>query len=707
MSRLDLGQDPAGAPRDQSRQFLFDQLDRRAFQIAELKQQNEALKKQLAAASDAKNGQVTARQLDHPSGGVLEHSDGDNGSLQQKYDDLLKRFSDLQKTHQGCDAAIQRALRKYDASKKVIKAWKEYIDKQPTARKDALQVIAAPRTNGTLASRDCDTTPRPTPRSSLRMHMIANMPQLDERNPSELPSRPSFRTSGSRDRHSPARSSSQTKRITSSQTTDDAHSMTEDLAADMGQGLDNESEVEVVREVNLKRKRSNSAAIMPPPRRIKDEPVSQERPGSAQRPLELRSDDFSSPVARRRMALRTETSDLDAMIAGGALLAPMQEHQGTARAKSEGPHKTRRIVRRNSSLSDGGLDEVEQQTDLAHASLDVREAAVQRHHRVTGNDRPQQSAGRKANALRQLSPNMQSSPSKKRVRSREAEGDADKVAFVSEDGDERTSQVALDTRPTDHNTTKAVASRRLDALLEKPTPAKQALQKKQSPEPWTLPRPTKASKPHRDHQRGMKPTTPASHGSVRIMKSEKPMRSLGSPPPVLPEDEPLRLRPCNALRVEDFRPNPKHTGSEFAIADTIRGREARKCLPGCIRPECCGHFLEMARMGVLPATDKSDDDVLEDFLGSDFRKILASYPAVKRRETLLKARAQEVANISGKHRQAFERAKSPPGYWRTDMPSTQEEAEYRRKAWEMEREKVEERWREATRTDGRWLFRDE
>ena len=59
------------------------------------------------------------------------------------------------------------------------------------------------------------------------------------------------------------------------------------------------------------------------------------------------------------------------------------------------------------------------------------------------------------------------------------------------------------------------------------------------------------------------------------------------------------------------------------------------------------------------------------------------------------------------HRQAFQRAREPPGMWEVDFPSTQEEAEMRVLADKMEREKVEERYWEASRRNGRWVFADE
>jgi len=75
---------------------------------------------------------------------------------------------------------------------------------------------------------------------------------------------------------------------------------------------------------------------------------------------------------------------------------------------------------------------------------------------------------------------------------------------------------------------------------------------------------------------------------------------------------------------------------------------------------------------------------------------------------LIDAKIKKAANLFGKHRHLHERAPSPPGYWRLDFPSTQERNEDRALADEMEREKVEARWREAIKPNrGLWKFADE
>lgn len=205
---------------------------------------------------------------------------------------------------------------------------------------------------------------------------------------------------------------------------------------------------------------------------------------------------------------------------------------------------------------------------------------------------------------------------------------------------------------------------------------------------------------------------PKSHIKAAIPSTSRYHRPPGiekSPPAINPDSEPLRSRPLQQLRPHNFRINPAFADSDFAFSDPMnrKTKAARRCLPGCINPACCGEFLDAARHGLLPPSSKSDAQVLEDMFGSSYAEIMASYPPHKHAELLIQARAQEFANEHGKHRSTFERAATPPGFWRTEMPSTQEELEDRRKAEEMERMKTEGMWREAMRGGGRWLFRDE
>lgn len=188
--------------------------------------------------------------------------------------------------------------------------------------------------------------------------------------------------------------------------------------------------------------------------------------------------------------------------------------------------------------------------------------------------------------------------------------------------------------------------------------------------------------------------------------------------------EPLRDLPRNKFYPEDFRLNPQHNqGLDFAYSEVIRGQGARKCLNGCTRPGCCGNLLRKAvEIGgyIAPKTTRlsnalnedeveegqsQDQDLLDEYLG-DVKHRLKAMPESERKELLLQAQTEKFANQYGKHRSAaYGRASTPPGFWNTDMPTTQEEVENKKSANEMEKQKVEQMYREAMRPNGRYLLR--
>ncbi|OAX80236.1 hypothetical protein ACJ72_05435 [Emergomyces africanus] len=197
----------------------------------------------------------------------------------------------------------------------------------------------------------------------------------------------------------------------------------------------------------------------------------------------------------------------------------------------------------------------------------------------------------------------------------------------------------------------------------------------------------------------------------------------GTPQPradaeVLPEDEPFRALPLHRLGFEHFKLNPeKNQGLDYAFDEVVRRKDFRKSLPGCIRPECCGKgFRAMAKLKgfgtagnddvSLEDLDQEDRKVLDEYLG-DNSIVLETMTEKELRDLLLDARTRHLANQFGKHRHVHERARSPPGFWRTDMPSTQELERDREEAKMLEQEKLAERYREAMRPGGLWKFADE
>ncbi|KAK5462630.1 hypothetical protein LTS15_002342 [Exophiala xenobiotica] len=176
-----------------------------------------------------------------------------------------------------------------------------------------------------------------------------------------------------------------------------------------------------------------------------------------------------------------------------------------------------------------------------------------------------------------------------------------------------------------------------------------------------------------------------------------------------PEDEePFRSRPVNRLSLAHFKINPSYTGGlDYAYDDVVRGN-ARKCLPGCTRPECCGGKFRVLADTLPTDKDVSDDDLLHEFLGPGSEEKIRTLTPLARANLVHEARAKRLANLYGKmHRETFERAQSPPGFWTTEFPSTQEDKDNREQARLREREEVEKRCQEARRGNGRWLFADE
>lgn len=186
----------------------------------------------------------------------------------------------------------------------------------------------------------------------------------------------------------------------------------------------------------------------------------------------------------------------------------------------------------------------------------------------------------------------------------------------------------------------------------------------------------------------------------------------GGCPEIRLEDGPYRSWPVHRLDLSCFKINPeRNQGMDFAFDEVVRKKDQRKFLSGCTRPDCCGdRFRAMVRAGDLIASSSGSEDgdlqILEEFLG-DQKDRLNTMSDKERQELLIDAKARLLANQYGKHRYTHERARSPPGFWRADMPDTQELEQDREAARQLEREKVMERYREAMRPGGLWKFADE
>lgn len=172
---------------------------------------------------------------------------------------------------------------------------------------------------------------------------------------------------------------------------------------------------------------------------------------------------------------------------------------------------------------------------------------------------------------------------------------------------------------------------------------------------------------------------------------------------------PLRQKDLTELTRQDFKPNPEYNhGYTHAFSETMRKRGDRMCLPGCTNPDCCGSAFRTFAAALVPLPLSQEEALLEDYLGEAYDNMnLTQMSLEERQELVLQARTRKIAKDTGKHRETYERRRTPPGFWRVDFPTTQEQQEDREKAEDQEKQVVRERWLEAQRKGGRWIYQDE
>nr|POE53466.1 hypothetical protein CFP56_28688 [Quercus suber] len=465
----------------------------------------------------------------------------------------------------------------------------------------------------------------------------------------------------------------------------------------------------------VKRKRRHSERMLPPRIHIKQERKSPDEQ------IEAVSVVYSTAATSNRWTIpRHQTSDLDAL---ADKLATPRKAKFRPQVLSKEDHKPRSFT----SLPAAYLEAPELETVMAKpADLPAQAIVSLNDHSVLDEEDTNAS---KERVLKDVEVNKMS---RRKDASRQIMGDFSRssneavsnIHMLAEDGEDDCGKGIPTIQDTGEN-----QQLRLDSMLEMPSPGHKFLIVTPKLQPSALRPPRTASRFDTDDQIGeilfdapMQSCAPLPNKKLRresLPQRQHSTRSLQqpphgssgvekSPPHVDMEDEPLRSRPAASLRLQDFRINPRYMGSDYAWADTLRGRDQRRCLPGCMKPDCCGNaFLDFAEKGAASRSDHADAQALEAYLGPSWIELMGAQSPEKRAQLVIQAHAALLANEFGKHRQAFERRSTPPGFWRTDMPSTQEAERDRIKALEMVREKVEERRREAMRDGGRWLFRDE
>lgn len=273
------------------------------------------------------------------------------------------------------------------------------------------------------------------------------------------------------------------------------------------------------------------------------------------------------------------------------------------------------------------------------------------------------------------------------------------------------------------NTEIMPARQRLQSLLEGPAPSRSPLNVLRSHVP-----PADSKRPVNQNlggdiqhasAEGPGPSEAKAEGSMRTgMVHDRDFRSVNAhdkPSDAHHEDESYRTLPLHRLKLNHFKINSDYNhGVDYAFSDLVRKGDERKCMSGCTRTGCCGDkFLAMARAGGLQTNlggaiskEAEEQNILEEYLG-DEKDLIHSMDPQDRQELLHEARAKHISDTFGKHKHVHQRPRTPPGFWRTDMPDTQELVHDREEAEKLEREKVYERYREAMRPGGLWKFADD
>ncbi|CAO2648503.1 Nn.00g077700.m01.CDS01 [Neocucurbitaria sp. VM-36] len=505
----------------------------------------------------------------------------------------------------------------------------------------------------------------------------------------------------------------------SSQTTEDESTEPTNRHAQVGDTEDEDDFPQFVSTRSLKRKRDQ-------PSKSKFEIFAdRSSDGTPAKPFRVKEELLSSPPVTSNKVLRKETFDLDSP---APLVLQTPRHSRRKASIELNPTGTLREQRSNSAPSTQDL----KRENVARLTLtDVLDlaAGVNETHVALAEARAISEPSHLEDVLRPLDPNILGSASEEppNKRSRLDEVKRKKVhGVLAESGEEPPPIDENELRLPPH-LARAQFNRRLNPSGNPKTPAKG---RDYSLDPIS----TKIKL-----EQILTPPSSATR-SAQSSAKERGSRNNSSKAPSKPRNDPtlddrliwtmkapelrvstrkdrtspskqgrLRDKPVTKLNVQDFKPNPAYNqGYSYAFSETVRKRGDRMCLPGCTNPQCCGSTFRILAEAQASLSASQEEALLEDYLGDAYNNMqLTQMSSEERKELVLQARTKKMAKETGKHREAYERRQTPPGFWRVDFPTTQEQQVDRERAKEREKKVVQERWLEAQRRGGKWIFRDE
>ncbi|KAK4945664.1 hypothetical protein LTR66_014374, partial [Elasticomyces elasticus] len=567
----------------------------RAARLEEVEVENERLRTRLAdllqgeGRGPGRDSDSTLHRADATAQDVVPYASSpvavtwdDFADLKIKYEQLRQNNNTLERECRDRAAQLIKANEKLQAAKRNAKEWQRYVDRNPKNRKSAEQpphVIASTERSAEPA------VPSPQDAVSRTEHpvrMTSSFTGVSGHNP-EITNVPSRSASSRHEQEGPKQGVS--PRITSSQTTDSVA----DTVAAPARSSDSDNLPVFVSSKSLRRKgyqeQSRPANMF-----------QNRNDGTPVRPINIKDEPLSSPpVASHNTAhlLRTETSDLDAIRT--AMDTPRKRHRlDTLLKKSQHEAAQSFASRQSRSKRLAGLpspSRTENQdpgTQSQHGfRIDMEAAEDLRATSEPLTVPVKQQSQRSGGVLQPLSINTPTLPRASAVTRAGRKGkqgrSASRIGFLTEDG-EPTSDVPHATR-SKGPVAKAETHQRLHTLLnQRFTDDRQPLTVRRTP--VTAKKRARETKPDAEPASERPARRAKREGSPLPARTPEPINPSHTPPgPIEPEDEPLRARPLHRLTLDDFRVNPaSNQNQDYAYTETIRGRDQRRCLPGCTKP---------------------------------------------------------------------------------------------------------------------------
>lgn len=744
---------------DENQQLLSNHINEQIVRYAQVVEENERL-----STGFQHRAETTAplRNLDNAAPTSAVVSEEQHRDLANRYDDLSKKYQDLSQKVKYLERKNNAVMQKNKDMKDSVRAWQQYADRQKShhklkgatgseegaskllshSRSDEVppQMLSSPRSVSSIPT-PCQRAPQgcASPASGI---LFADAEARNE--VALLEESPAFPMSEAATPKGPIALSTNERRGTacseipltarldrtytylveangvpsSSQTTVDEAPNHVNRCSKAVHADDEDDLPQVVSERSLKRKRGQQSRSEVPTGRSSD--------GTFAKPHRVKDEPSSSPPPNVHMLTRTETIDLDEPVINDSEAARSLQRNismysnvtSAFRHQRSGSAPFSPITHQNSAQQE-------------HRAGDRISVAQTRLRIAAGEMRAlsePSSAGNDQHILQQLDLNTIAetpgcTPNK---RMKQAALRCVEHGFLADSGEA--------SPPVDEDELRLPPSaararlQKLRALKDPQTPVNRSqyhatsdsplVKQEQIPSP-----PTSTSRPAQSLSGSSVSRKPASNArssrQTDIVPDGRPIWSMRAPERrsakhdlnASPSDKQshLRQKPVTELKVHDFKPNPAYNqGYSYAFSEAVRKRGDRMCLPGCTNPQCCGsHFRRLAEaLDPLPAAQ--EEALLEEYLGDAYSKIISTQMSSDERvELVLQARTKQMARDTGKHREAYERRRTPPGFWRVDFPTTQEQEVDRGRAKEQEIMIVQERWLEAQKRGGKWIFRDE